>query len=301
MAKYRKVDPRIWNDAKFQTLSDDGKLVLFFLLTHPHMTALGAMRHTIAGMGAELDWSHEAFREAFEEVQQQGIVKHDAKACMVWLPKFLRYNPPESPNVLKAWSAAVDTLPECDLFFQMIREVKDFSDGMSEGFRKAFRQSFGEASLNQEQEPEPKPEPEDNTLAAPRPRESTSMDLSDHEKPLPQGSPLPASTETPGSKGSFERFWHVYPKKAKKKTARDVWRRKRLDERVDELIADIQRRQFSDRRWIEGFIPDPTTYLNQERWDDAIEPPRSGQAATDQAAEAWLAKRQERVHVVGEQ
>lgn len=26
MARYRKVDPRIWNDAKFRALNDQGKL-----------------------------------------------------------------------------------------------------------------------------------------------------------------------------------------------------------------------------------------------------------------------------------
>ena len=67
MAKYRKVDPRIWNDAKFRDLSDNGKLVFFFLLTHPNMTSLGAMRHTIPGLAAELGWDVEVFGKAFQE------------------------------------------------------------------------------------------------------------------------------------------------------------------------------------------------------------------------------------------
>jgi hypothetical protein len=63
--KYRKIDPRIWNDAKFRELSDKGKLVFLFVLTHPCMTALGAMRGTMAGLAAELGWPAEAFQEAF--------------------------------------------------------------------------------------------------------------------------------------------------------------------------------------------------------------------------------------------
>jgi hypothetical protein len=54
MARYRKIDPRIWNDAKFRALLDDAKFVFMLLLTHPHMTALGAMRATLAGSAAEL-------------------------------------------------------------------------------------------------------------------------------------------------------------------------------------------------------------------------------------------------------
>ncbi len=54
MARYRKVDPKIWNDEKFRALSDDGKLAFFMLLTHPHMTAVGAMRAMPSGMASEM-------------------------------------------------------------------------------------------------------------------------------------------------------------------------------------------------------------------------------------------------------
>src|ERR1700712_4610425 len=102
MARYRKVDSRIWNDAKFRELSDKGKLAFFMLLTHPSMTALGGMRTTISGLAEEIGWPPEAFREAFQEVSRKGMAKHDEKACLMVLPNFLRYNRPESPNVIRA-------------------------------------------------------------------------------------------------------------------------------------------------------------------------------------------------------
>jgi hypothetical protein len=64
MARYRKIAPRIWNDEKFGELSDDAKLIFFLLLTHPHMTALGAMRATLAGLAAELRWAVKRFQRA---------------------------------------------------------------------------------------------------------------------------------------------------------------------------------------------------------------------------------------------
>lgn len=70
----------------------------------------------------------------------------------------------------------------------------------------------------------------------------------------------------------FEKWWAEYPKKVKKKTAREIWMRKKPD--ADILIADVQNRIANDRRWLEGFTPDPTTYLNQERWDDELETAR---------------------------
>jgi hypothetical protein len=69
----------------------------------------------------------------------------------------------------------------------------------------------------------------------------------------------------------FDQFWKEYPKKRKKKQAKEIWRRKKLDDKFNEIITDIQIRIENDKRWKGGFIPDPTTYLNGERWDDECE------------------------------
>ena len=52
MSRYRKVDTRIWNDAKFNSLSEKRKLVFFFLLTHPNLKMIGGMRATVPGLAA---------------------------------------------------------------------------------------------------------------------------------------------------------------------------------------------------------------------------------------------------------
>jgi hypothetical protein len=115
VAKYRKVDVRIWNDAKFVGLSECGKLVFMFLMTHPNLTVVGAMRATAPGLAAELNMPMERFREGFQEGLSRGMVKVDPKACLVWLPNFLKYNRPDNPNVVKSWADAFDLLPECHL------------------------------------------------------------------------------------------------------------------------------------------------------------------------------------------
>lgn len=154
MARYRKVDSRIWNDSKFSGMSDNAKLVFFMLLTHPNMTALGGMRATPEGLAAEMKWAPEAFREAFGEALAKGMAEHDERACLVALPKFLKYNPPESPNVVKAWWGALDLLPECRLKAEVIQRAKGFAEGMTEGYAKAFADTFGKAMPYQEQEQE---------------------------------------------------------------------------------------------------------------------------------------------------
>ena len=162
MAKYRKIDPRIWNDLKFRQLSDNGKLVFFMLLTHPHMTAVGAIRASLQGLAAEMGWTEKAFAEAFAEASQKGMVKADLKASFMWIPKFIKYNQPESPNVIKAWIKALDDLPECPLFYQLQQHIKNFTEALPKAFTEALPEGFAQPSLNQEQEQEQEQEQKKN-------------------------------------------------------------------------------------------------------------------------------------------
>jgi len=139
MARYRKIDPRIWNDAKFNSLSVQGKLAFFFMLTHPNMTAVGAMRISIQGLVAELDGVGE---KGFQEVFDKGLAKGDNNHCFIRFPNFLKYNKPESPNVVKSWLSALDLLPECESKLQLIQEIKDFLKDYNEGFREVFAKDF---------------------------------------------------------------------------------------------------------------------------------------------------------------
>lgn len=154
MSKYRKIDPKIWNDIKFRGLSDRGKLAFIFGLTHPHMTALGAMRATIPGLAAEIGWSAKAFREAFGEALARAMVRHDEGASLVWYPKFLEYNKPESPNTVKAWGAALDYLPECELKWLIIKYVKAYAEGLTEAFGEALPEAFAKTTGIHEHEHE---------------------------------------------------------------------------------------------------------------------------------------------------
>lgn len=187
--KYRKIDPKIWNDAKFNELSDKGKLLFFFFLTHPHMTPLGAMRGTIPGFAAELGWNQEAFQEAFQEASSKGMVKHDPKAHFMVVPKFVKYNGPESANVVKAWGKCVDDIPECPGKYELLMDVKVFLKAFHEGYVKAFDKALGKAMLNQEQEQEQEQEKEgiggEKTSPTPHLENDHDTTPAEEEKPDP--------------------------------------------------------------------------------------------------------------------
>lgn len=91
----------------------------------------------------------------------------------------------------------------------------------------------------------------------------------------------------------FDDFWREYPRDEGKKKAREVWARKKLDALADRIIADVKARKAGHGQWLDGYVPHATTYLNGERWNDAIRP-RDGpkpaqQAPTSKTAQALMA------------
>lgn len=166
MAHYRKIDVRIWNDEKFHRLTTHGKLAFLYLVTHPNMTNLGAMRATAESLSDELEVLPEAFAEAFKE----GLAEADPKAKCILVKNFVKYQSAESPNVIKSWAKQLDFIPECGLKVQAIQYVKDYVEGLGEAFKEAFAKAFPESlstkhlTLNKKEEPpkvpkEDKPSP----------------------------------------------------------------------------------------------------------------------------------------------
>lgn len=66
----------------------------------------------------------------------------------------------------------------------------------------------------------------------------------------------------------FPIFWNLYPKKVERKKTEAKW--KSLSSEVRLMILEDVPRRVLGRQWREGFIPNPMTYLNGERWTDEI-------------------------------
>ena len=70
----------------------------------------------------------------------------------------------------------------------------------------------------------------------------------------------------------FNKFWGAYPKKVAKSTAEKSFKKLKVD---DELLIKMlhslevhkQSKQWQDRQ----YIPNPSTWLNQKRWEDEVE------------------------------
>ena len=144
-------------------LQPSGQALFLYLLTCPHTRALpGLIPMGEMSLAEELGWSLKAFREAFAEAFREGMVEACWKARLVWLKNAVKYNKPESPNVVRSWAKHHDDMPECELLHRALSHIKQEVEALGEGYAKAFREAFGEAFAkpsakampNQEQEQE---------------------------------------------------------------------------------------------------------------------------------------------------
>lgn len=68
----------------------------------------------------------------------------------------------------------------------------------------------------------------------------------------------------------FDEFWEAYPRKKAKAVARKAFAK--VNGKAAMIIEDVKNRVENDPAWADrSFIPYPSTYLNQERWEDSIE------------------------------
>lgn len=138
MSHYRKVDVRIWNDAKFMSMDDDGRMVFLFLLTHPHMTSVGAMRGTVAGLASELGWKLSRMKSSTDLIENLDMIQIESRSSIIWLPNFIRYNSPESPNVVCAWRKSLDLLPEGKMINSIVNHIESELSQLGSAFVDAW-------------------------------------------------------------------------------------------------------------------------------------------------------------------
>jgi hypothetical protein len=149
MSRYRKVDLKVWGDARVRRLSrppPNGRDCWLYLLAAKESTALpGVITAGAAAMAETLRWPLPGFLRSFAEVEAQEMAKADWDACLVWVPNAVKYNPPANPNVVKSWAKVWDELPDSPLKGEILEQLASVIGGMSAAFVEAFKEGFRKA------------------------------------------------------------------------------------------------------------------------------------------------------------
>ncbi len=118
------------------------------------------MRANTPGLAYEMGWPQERYMEAFEEVLHQGLIETEEGLSIIRAPRFLRHNPPESPNVVRSWTKLLPDLPESDLLERHIADTHTFLKDFGEAFAEVLAEAFGDEAPHPSLNPDPFPLPE---------------------------------------------------------------------------------------------------------------------------------------------
>jgi hypothetical protein len=91
--------------------------------------------------------------------------------------------------------------------------------------------------------------------------------LVEAEEPLAKEATRAIKLETP-KYVDFNLFWSIYPKKVGKKECQKIWGRLKVEGGKFMAISEHLRLAYIDTE--KQFIPNPSTYLNGEKWNDEI-------------------------------
>ena len=72
-------------------------------------------------------------------------------------------------------------------------------------------------------------------------------------------------------KKRFEDFWSIYPRKVKKQKAKEWFEKNKPTEELFVIMITALKKFIDSQEWKSSngqFIPHPTTWLNQKRWED---------------------------------
>jgi len=262
--RYSKIMRYIWNDAKFRALSWNAKGVFLFVLTHPNITSIGALRATVTGLAEEraYDLQREAFADAFGEALDKGLLEYDPEACLIIAPNYPKHNKPQSINVVKGWANSIELLPECELLSAHINRLKALTNAMPLAFRHAF--TLDKRTQEQEQKQE-----QNVKTPTPLKEESPKGEKLKKEKGIPEPKEY---TDLPEFFQDVQFFaqWQEYEtmRRQKKKPYTAIGRRRGLAKLWKLSGQDIAKATelvdgATEHQWLSFFKPDNGRGVNQ--------------------------------------
>jgi hypothetical protein len=303
MREYGQIQSAFWQSEDAGKLSDRGKLLVSYLLTGPNTNGVGCFRLTDGYLLDDLGWLPETVTETLSELFKIGFVIR--LEGVVFIPNFLRWNRIVNGNIAKArfgdWEsiskgrakalAARAMLEFCDLWSDAHRSILETVSGtvtetVSELFRNGLANPVSQVE-NQNPTPPHPIQPNPLSLKSENPDEFA---LTTPTTPAKKPGKLKASK--PPSR--FDEFWAAYPRKVGRKAAQKAFDKLAPNTELLTTILAALVAQAASPKWLmePQFIPHASTWINGQRWEDAVEgiaPATPGQVAATKPREYFQA------------
>lgn len=141
---FSHVDRRMWGDAKVKALEPDEKLVWCWLLNNTQHTQVpGVFRCWAPMISDETGLPLRRTRKCIAKLAEFGMLQHDERTGLTWLPNALKRRTVRSPDNVRAWKRDFGALPECQLKQAIAQTFAETLSTRSDKHAEAWRNVVG--------------------------------------------------------------------------------------------------------------------------------------------------------------
>ena len=240
MAVYRNISLSFWTDSKVEdTFTPEDKYMYLYLLTNPHTNICGCYEVSVKQISRQTGYNDEMVERILDRLEtMHNVLRYCRNTKEVLIINWGKYNWTKSEKLTKPIRAAIAGI-KCVPFQDYVTKLYDELESA-------------------------------DTVSIPYgyPIDTTGIDTT--------VSVSVTDTTTKGiAKGEqeFATFWEVYPNKKAKEAARKSFLKLKPDTALlAEMLKAIEI-QKATPQWLKDdgqYIPMPSTWLNQKRWEDEI-------------------------------
>lgn len=294
---YGRVRVSFWESDDIRPLDAKHKFLGLYLLTSPHTNAIGCFRLPIAYVSHDTGMTVPELEEGFAALRGAGFMEWCERSPWIWIPNYLKHNPPENPNVWRKCVKELEALPAisaqahiADELIEIGREERmrnpqSKNRVSDEEIERLKRFSYGIETVSEGLRPTPCPIPKPEPIQ------------SEPNTPADAGSAT-ASKPKVGKKvayeNEFEQFWKAYepPKNSAKIEAFRAWMQTaEIRPPLEQLLAAVRAHNAwiadeSRKRKSEQPKKLAETWLRKQGWEAFLTPaldPAVVEAAKDRA------------------
>lgn len=140
---YTRVESSFWTDDAIKNVSDDARTLMLYLFTGPHRNILGCYRIANSYIISDLGWTGKRLAKALPELLPEplgsGRIIRDEQAEMVLVKQFLKHNPLNNPNKIKAGIEKLNELPYSEIIFS---SFLSFLEPLDKPFTEPLREAL---------------------------------------------------------------------------------------------------------------------------------------------------------------
>ncbi|MBW2032801.1 MAG: hypothetical protein JRI94_04290 [Deltaproteobacteria bacterium] len=171
MREYGQIQLRFWSNPDIQGLADQAKLLALYFLSGPHSNSLGCFRCPPGYIAEDLHWDLDIVQKHLDALRGIGFLEYDESLGWVFIPKFLKWNPPQNCNVGKGMSKLAENIPGNTTFYKsLIKAVKEYglsrlNDDLINRMETVY-QTVSKRFTKPYRTNEPEPEPDNKSLSS---------------------------------------------------------------------------------------------------------------------------------------